>query len=109
MGAKSFLIAVLGFSAGVSSVLVYDRFSSEHVERRNAAKADDPGYREAWRALERDSSEFVRAFGGNISAIKMDGESTTCYFFYKTSGMLYDGRDNLYCLEKDSGYPIKKM
>jgi len=103
MAIRYLLTTLLGLCAGAASVLVYDRFNFEHVERRNAAQDDDRYYQEARRALERDKSEFVRAFGENISAIKIDGEGRKCYFFYKTSGMIYDGEDIMYCFDKKTG------
>src|SRR5690606_17993076 len=103
MAIRYLLIALLGVCAGAAFVLVYDRFNFEHVERRNAAQADDRDYQEARQALELDKSEFVRAFGENISAIKIDGVGRKCYFFYKTSGMIYDGEDIMYCFDKETG------
>jgi len=103
MATRHLLIAILGVCLGVASVFVYDRFDFSHVERRNAASPDDSDYLVARRALERNNSEFVRAFGGNISAIKIDGKGRKCYYFYKTSGMIYDGEDIMYCFDKATG------
>ena len=103
MAIRFLLIALLGLCSGAAFVLVYDRFNFEHVERRNAAQVDDRDYQEARRALERDKGEFVRAFGDDISALKIDGEGRKCYFFYKTSGMIYDGEDIMYCFDKKTG------
>jgi hypothetical protein len=103
MAIKYLLIGILGLCVGAFSVLICERFSSRHVEIRNAVQPDDSRYAEARRAMIQENPEFYSAFGGDISALKIDGEKTFCYFFYKTSGMIYDGRDIMYCFDKASG------
>lgn len=100
---RYFSIALIGFCVGAASVSAYERFSFRHIEDRNSAKPDDGKYLEARRALTLENSEFIRAFGNNISTLKIDAKNVECFFFYKTSGLIYDGDDIMYCFSKKSG------
>jgi hypothetical protein len=100
---KGFLIFLVGLLAGASSILLYERYSFQHMEFAYAARTDDPNYLRAKRAMEQENPDFVKIFRGKISALQISGVKADCYLFYKKSGMIYEDNDIMYCLDKKSG------
>lgn len=103
MAVRYLLVALISIILGVTLTLGYQRYTFEHIDDAKAPKATDSEYVTAREAMTKENADFANEFRGRIGAIEIDGVRLRCYFFYKKSGVIFEGQDLLYCFDRKSG------
>lgn len=103
MCAARVAVVLAAYAAGALSTVVYGYLSFRHVEVIQRSEPGDPRFLAAREYMARDNPDFVRVFSGKIDAMTLETKLRRCYFFYKRSGIIWEGGDLLYCYDRLSG------
>ncbi len=100
------LLVTLAYAGGAASLLVYeyyDYWSFAHIEIIKRSAVDDQQYQIARQHLGIENPDFIHVFRDKTGSMTLQTKARRCYFFYKKSGVIWEGGDLVYCFDRLTG------